>query len=83
MSSGFRTKAMAEPAQSDGQLFFVEYLIGIQSAERNLGGPNQTQIGFLDAIDLSFRTAGDKSDPFQNLVLSEIGRNGWGKPFGD
>jgi hypothetical protein len=48
---------VADAAQLDGQLLGVQQLPSEQTAERDLGGGDQAEIGVFDAVDLSFRTA--------------------------
>ena len=66
---------MADAAHFNRQLLRLQNRVAQQSAQRDFGRGDQTQIGPLDAVNLRFRSARNEADPAQNLVPRQIRRN--------
>ncbi len=44
----------------------------MQTAERDLRGGDQAQVGILDAVNLRFRAAWNESDPFEHFLAGDV-----------
>ncbi len=64
--AGLGPEAMRQPDVLDGQVRLVEDLVGVHSAQRDLGGADQAEVGVLDRVDLRFDPARREPDPLQD-----------------
>ena len=71
-------KQCESPTYFCGKLGFVEDLVAMHAAERDLGGGDEAQIGVGDRVDLPrlrIRVAGHEADPLQHLDAGQVGRD--------
>ena len=73
--AGLGPEAMRQPHILDRQGGLIQDLVGKHSAQSDLGGADQAELGVLDRIDLRFHPARREPDPLQNIVTGQIGRD--------
>ena len=76
-------EAVRQPDVPDGQLAFVEQLVGEHAAQRDLGGADQAEVAVLDRVDLRLDPSGGEPDAFQNTVTGKIGSDDGREPGSD
>ena len=64
--AGLGAEAMRQPDVLDRQVRLVEDLVGEHSAQRDLGGADQAEVGVFDRIDLRLVPARREPDPLQD-----------------
>ena len=76
---GLGPEAMRQTHVLDRQVGLVQDLVRVHSAQGDLGGADQAEVGILDRIDLRFDPARREPDPLQDMITCQIGRDDGGK----
>ena len=73
-------KQCERPDVLDRQVRLVQDLVGEHSAQGDLGGADQAEVGVLDRIDLRLDPARREPDPLQDTIAGQVGRDDGREP---
>ena len=73
--AGLGAEAVRQADVLDRQLQFVEDLVAVHAAERDLGRGDEAQVGVRQAVDLRLRAARHEADAFEHLDAGHVRRD--------